>query len=145
MAVNEDGMIGSDDPHGLPWSCPEDMAYFRRHTLGQVVFVGRKTYDLIGRLPQRAVYVVDSKDAFLRTIAFPTGWWIGGRHTYEEALKTGRIDYLFITRIPHKGGTVPAPEIDFSQWELTNNTPGRSCRFEVWSRKSEHWYPVIGK
>ncbi len=51
-AQDERGLIGADGR--LPWRLPADMAWFRRHTLGKPVLMGRKTFESIGRpLPDR--------------------------------------------------------------------------------------------
>jgi dihydrofolate reductase len=42
------GVIGRDN--ALPWHLPEDLAHFKRHTLGGAVLMGRKTWE---SLPER--------------------------------------------------------------------------------------------
>lgn len=43
----------------IPWHLPEDLRWFKRLTLGQVVVMGRKTFEAIGRpLPHRTVIVL---------------------------------------------------------------------------------------
>ena len=37
------GVIGKDNQ--MPWHLPEDLAHFKRITLGQPVIMGRKTWD----------------------------------------------------------------------------------------------------
>src|SRR4051794_7720093 len=41
--------------HGqLPWHIPADLAHFKRMTVGKPVFMGRRTFESIGRaLPER--------------------------------------------------------------------------------------------
>lgn len=56
-AVGSNGVIGRDG--GMPWHLPEDLAHFKRVTMGGVLVMGRKTYDSIGRpLPGRTTIVV---------------------------------------------------------------------------------------
>ena len=51
-AVAKNGVIGKQN--GLPWKIPEDLKFFRESTRGQVVVMGRKSFDSIGKpLPQR--------------------------------------------------------------------------------------------
>lgn len=51
-AVAENGVIGIDN--ALPWHLPEDLAFFKKTTMGSPVIMGRKTWDSIGRpLPGR--------------------------------------------------------------------------------------------
>ncbi len=56
-AQDEQGLIGRDQ--GLPWQLPADMAWFRKHTIGKPVLMGRKTFESIGRpLPDRKNIVI---------------------------------------------------------------------------------------
>jgi len=60
VATTENGVIGNDGD--MPWSLPADLKHFRHiTTLGEsnVVIMGRKTYDSIGKsLPGRTNYVI---------------------------------------------------------------------------------------
>lgn len=52
VAVNKAGIIGCRN--SLPWRVKSDLAFFRATTTGNVVLMGRKTYDSLGRcLPKR--------------------------------------------------------------------------------------------
>lgn len=43
----------------LPWHIPEDLAYFKKHTVGKSIIMGRNTFESIGRpLPKRKNIVV---------------------------------------------------------------------------------------
>ncbi len=56
-AVARNGVIGAGND--IPWRIPEDWARFKRLTMGQVLIMGRKTYDSIGRpLPGRTTFVI---------------------------------------------------------------------------------------
>ena len=56
-AVSENGVIGVDNK--LPWYIPEDLKRFKKLTKGNVVIMGRKTYESIGKpLPDRINIVV---------------------------------------------------------------------------------------
>ena len=48
LARAANGVIGHNN--ALPWQLPEDMAHFKRTTIGSPVIMGRKTWD---SLPQR--------------------------------------------------------------------------------------------
>ena len=67
VAVNPKGIIGNNNM--IPWRVNEDMARFRRLTLNNVVIMGRKTWDSIGRkcLTNRENYIV-SRSASLKLI-----------------------------------------------------------------------------
>ncbi|CAN5152269.1 hypothetical protein BH09PSE3_BH09PSE3_17720 [soil metagenome] len=49
VALNLDGAIGCRN--ALPWRLRTDMAFFREETRGNIVIMGRKTYDSLGRKP----------------------------------------------------------------------------------------------
>ena len=52
-AVGRNRALGKDNR--LPWRIPEDFAFFKATTMGQVLLMGRKTYESIGRpLPTSA-------------------------------------------------------------------------------------------
>ena len=97
------GVIGKDN--ALPWHLPEDMAHFKRTTLGCPVIMGRKTWDSLPPkfrpLPGRLNIVV-TRDAqwqaagaaragsLEEAVALcPPGveaWVIGGAQVYAAAL-----------------------------------------------------------
>ena len=96
-------VIGRDNT--LPWHLPEDLAHFKRTTLGAPVIMGRKTWDslparfrpLPGRLnivvtrqtdwraegAQRAGSVAAAREAAGDA---PVAWIIGGAELYARAL-----------------------------------------------------------
>lgn len=50
----------------LPWHLPDDLKHFKRHTLGQTMLMGRRTYDALvhqfgGPLPGRTTVVVSHR------------------------------------------------------------------------------------
>jgi len=46
-AVDSKNGIGKDG--GIPWKCPEDLKHFRQTTTGNIVIMGRVTYESIGK------------------------------------------------------------------------------------------------
>src|SRR5438067_9831623 len=57
VAMDANRGIGIDNK--LPWHLPEDLAHFKRVTLGHPIIMGRKTWDSIGRpLPGRRNIVI---------------------------------------------------------------------------------------
>ena len=62
FSVDQMGGFGNNGT--LPWAHdPEDMSWFREHTLGQIVVMGRRTWDdpkMIKPLPDRTNVVVSS-------------------------------------------------------------------------------------
>ena len=62
-AVARNGAIGRDND--LLWRDPQDMAHFRRATLGCPVVMGRRTWESIGRpLPGRRMIVLSRDPAY---------------------------------------------------------------------------------
>lgn len=97
------GVIGKDNR--LPWHLPEDMAHFKRSTLGCPVIMGRKTWDSLPPkfrpLPGRLNIVVTRDPALVAEGAAvahsleaardlcpagSTAWVIGGAQIYAQAL-----------------------------------------------------------
>ncbi len=96
------GVIGKDNQ--MPWHLPEDLAHFKRVTLGQPVVMGRKTWDSLPArfrpLPGRLNIVVTRQtdwqaDGALRATSIedamrlcadaPDAWIMGGAEIYRQA------------------------------------------------------------
>ncbi len=82
FARSANGVIGKDGT--LPWHLPEDMAHFKRTTVGHPVIMGRNTWDSLPErfrpLPQRLNIVVTRQ----------TAWQAAGAqvaHSLEEACR----------------------------------------------------------
>jgi dihydrofolate reductase len=64
IATGINGEVGQSNTfNGLPWHNPEDMAFFRRKTEGNVVVMGRKTFDALpfkNGLPDRCNVVIST-------------------------------------------------------------------------------------
>src|SRR3954447_6819956 len=61
--MSENRVIGQGNR--IPWHLPEDFKWFKKMTSGQVVVMGRKTFESIGRpLPNRTTIVLSrSRDS----------------------------------------------------------------------------------
>jgi dihydrofolate reductase len=96
------GTIGKDNQ--MPWHLPEDLAHFKRVTLGQPVIMGRKTWDSLPArfrpLPGRLNIVITRQpewqaDGALRAASIeaamrlcgdaPNAWIMGGAEIYRQA------------------------------------------------------------
>src|SRR5262245_29989317 len=56
-AMSENRVIGRGNT--IPWHLPEDFRWFKQMTTGQVVVMGRKTFESIGKpLPDRTTWVL---------------------------------------------------------------------------------------
>ena len=132
VARARNGVIGRDNT--LPWRLPEDLAHFKRTTMGAPVIMGRKTWESIGRpLPGRRNIVV-SRNAQLRLDGAETAssledalrlcvgveqvFLIGGAQLYAEALPSA--DRLIVTEIDADiAGDAHFPAIDPQRWIAT--------------------------
>jgi len=96
------GVIGKDNQ--MPWHLPEDLAHFKRVTLGQPVIMGRKTWDSLPPkfrpLPGRLNIVITRQgdwqavgalrarsieDAMRLCADAPNAWIMGGAEIYRQA------------------------------------------------------------
>jgi dihydrofolate reductase len=141
VARARNGVIGRDNQ--LPWRLPEDLAFFKRTTMGAPIIMGRKTHESIGRaLPGRRNIVV-SRDATRRfngcdtvtnlddalTLAAqdqaPEAFLIGGAQLYDEGFH--HADKLVMTEISadfEGDATFPAPDVD--HWEEVSRETHRA-------------------
>jgi dihydrofolate reductase len=56
-AMSQNRVIGCGDR--VPWRIPEDLQWFKKLTVGQVIVMGRKTFQAIGKaLPDRTTIIV---------------------------------------------------------------------------------------
>jgi dihydrofolate reductase len=108
--MSQNRVIGQDGK--IPWHLPEDFKWFKRMTLGQIVVMGRKTFESIGRpLPGRETVILsgshfqhpgartvmslveidpsrEERDVFI----------CGGARVYEEALPLCSDLYLTLVK-----------------------------------------------
>ena len=137
IVVAMDAQRGIGVNNELPWRLPEDLAHFKRVTMGHPIIMGRKTFDSIGRpLPNRrnivvtrsdewtheGVEVVHSLSAALDLVRDVPACIIGGAQIFNEALPaTGR---LIVTHIDKTFACDTFfPEIDPAVWrEATRET-----------------------
>ncbi|MBD3610417.1 MAG: type 3 dihydrofolate reductase [Gammaproteobacteria bacterium] len=130
-AMADDRVIGINN--SLPWKLPADMKWFRQHTLGKPIVMGRKTFESFGAkpLPQRtniiitsdkeyqadgAVVVHSIDDAIKAAGDVDEVMIIGGMSFYRQMLP--KADKLYMTLIHDKfKGDAWFPEFDISPWQ----------------------------
>lgn len=146
-AQAHDGVIGADG--GLPWHLPEDLALFRRLTLGSTVVMGRRTWeslpDRFRPLPGRTNVVLTSDRNWSAEGARRAGsvddvlaehgtrndavWVIGGGAVYAAFLP--HADRLVVTHVDLLvEGDTWAPALG-ADWRQVARTPQ-----EAWSTSS---------
>ncbi len=135
-AVAVNGVIGREGT--MPWRIPDDMARFRRLTMGHPVIMGRGTFLSLGRPLAGRINIVLSRDGNLRLpecfvvhsaeeaqlAAGPAETFvIGGTAVY--ALFLPRAEKLFMTWIDAEfEGDAVFPEVPWDQWEEVIETNG---------------------
>ena len=129
-AMTDERVIGIENQ--LPWKLPNDMKWFRQHTLGKPIIMGRKTFESFGSkpLPDRtniiitrdatyqardSVVVHTIEEALQAAGDVDEVMVIGGASFYEQMLP--RADRLYLTFVHARiEGDAWFPAIDFSQW-----------------------------
>ena len=129
-AMTDERIIGIENR--LPWKLPNDMKWFRQHTLGKPIIMGRKTFESFGSkpLPDRtniiitrdatyqardSVVVHTIEEALQAAGDVDEVMVIGGASFYEQMLP--RADRLYLTFVHARiEGDAWFPAIDFSQW-----------------------------
>lgn len=130
VARARNGAIGLDN--GLPWRIPEDLAFFKRTTMGATLLMGRRTWESLGRpLPGRRMVILSRGPAPAAGSADdPVSWApsledalrehgvagrelfvIGGADVYRQAMPLA--DRILITEIdaePRADTFFPAPD-----------------------------------
>ncbi|MEX1166708.1 MAG: dihydrofolate reductase [Hydrogenophaga sp.] len=132
------GVIGKDN--GLPWHLPEDLAHFKRTTLGCPVIMGRKTWDSLPPkfrpLPGRrnivlsrdsawqaegALHATSLEAALAHCAPDSDVWVIGGAQIYAHALPLATS--VVVTEIARSfDGDAFAPELG-PEWVETHRKP----------------------
>ncbi len=137
------GVIGANNT--LPWHLPEDLAHFKRRTLGCPVIMGRKTWDslppkfrpLPGRLnvvitrqsdwqAQGAQSAASLQDALAQCVDTPDAWVIGGAQIYAQSLALAHS--VVVTEIELEvPGDAFAPVLG-SAWQETHRESHTSAK-----------------
>ena len=129
VARARNGVIGADNR--MLWRIPEDLAFFKRTTMGSPIVMGRKTRLSIGRpLPGRrnvavtrnpdfraeGTETVTSLEAAFELLAdAPRIFVIGGGEIYREALPSADRCWVTVLDRDFEGDTV-FPELPENEW-----------------------------
>ena len=150
------GVIGKGGV--MPWHLPEDLAHFKRLTMGCPVIMGRKTWDSLPErfrpLPGRTNVVVTRQadwnapgatraasldEAVALCAAQPRAWVIGGAQLYAQALAAA--DTAEVTEIEADfEGDAFAPELG-GHWreaarEAHTSASGLNFSFATYRKKN---------
>jgi dihydrofolate reductase len=150
-AVAANGVIGAGND--IPWRIAADWQRFKALTMGNVLIMGRKTYDSIGRaLVGRTTFVI-TRDRMWRgngvhavpsvDEAFDQAMLLnpeiifvaGGAEVYRAAWD--RLTGLEITEVDlQPDGEVIFPDIDPDEWSETSREPREGYSFVSYRRRS---------
>jgi dihydrofolate reductase len=136
-AMTDERVIGIKN--AMPWKLPADMKWFRQHTLGKPIIMGRKTFESFGAkpLPQRRNIIITGQKDYRAEGAVVTSsldealkeagdteevMVIGGASIYAQTLP--RADRLYMTLIHVRGieGDAWFPDFDISEWQEMERT-----------------------
>lgn len=154
VAMTRNQVIGRDNK--MPWHLPVDLAWFRRHTTGKPVIMGRKTFESIGRpLPKRTNIVLSRspfehegviwKDSFESAVNFVRDFdeimLIGGGELFKQYFS--QADTLYLTEIQAEiEGDTFFPLINQDEWYIVEEEYHQAdernaydCRFLILRRK----------
>ncbi len=157
-AQDRNGLIGKDGL--LPWKLPNDMRFFREHTMNRILVMGRKTYEGMGKLslPYRKIIVLTSQTDFKveenaevmhsieELLAYAKNcsediYVSGGSRIFQELLPETGIIWRTLIDATFEGDTFIG-EIDFSDFDLVEEHVGivdeenqYPHRFQKWQRR----------
>lgn len=135
VAMTREGVIGLQSQ--LPWYLPADLKWFKAHTLGKPVIMGRKTFEsLKNPLKNRlnivlsrqlstshmshefVQFVQNKREALLLCLGAEECMVIGGASVYQAFFQES--DRLYITWIEKKfSGDTYFPVWNEKEWSLT--------------------------
>jgi dihydrofolate reductase len=141
VAHDRERGIGRDNE--LMWKLPNDMAHFRRHTMGNVVVMGRKTYESIGGglkgrtniVLSRTLPLIQEGDVYVERHFQPTlkrikesprdVYIIGGAEIYRQFLP--HADEVIVTEVDgFFGADAFFPALSPYLWELYATETGKT-------------------
>ncbi len=150
-AVGSNGVIGNGS--GMPWHIPEDLAHFKKATVGGTMLMGRTTFDSIGKaLPGRrsivitrnrewqaeGVIVAHSMAEAMLIAGDGEIFVIGGGQIYEQTIDIATR--LVITEVEQSPeGSVRFPSIDPSLWDEGPRELHDGFSFVSYERSSDRW------
>ena len=143
VAVSENDAIGKDNK--LLFHLKEDMQNFKRLTTNNVVIMGRKTYESIGKPLKDRINIVisrsDNKDeenliwvhsleeAMKKAKEYEKDIYIiGGGSIYKEALEKDIVDKIYLTRINKRVNDADTffPRLDYSKEWIVYHVEGHN-------------------
>ncbi len=150
-AMTEDRVIGSKG--SIPWKIPEETRLFRELTTGNIVIMGRNTWESLPSkfrpLPNRTNIIVSAtmhgqKDAIVcrtvqeavqKTHDYPGEvFCIGGAQIYAAMLPLANALHISQIKKRYEGDTY-FPEIKSDEWKLTETKEFIDFTYKQYARK----------
>ncbi|MGL4905087.1 MAG: dihydrofolate reductase [Cetobacterium sp.] len=153
VAMDENKLIGSNN--SMPWNIPEDLKLFKTITTDNIIIMGRKTFEAIGKaLPNRLNFVLTKNSNFnadnIEVFSSPEEllkncfylqktfnkkiFIIGGSIIYKYFLPI--IDEFHISHIKGKYlGDTYFPDIDFLNFHVINKKEFKDFTYIHYSKK----------
>ena len=144
FAIDAQGGIGRNGT--LPWpKNKQDLAWFRQHTVGQTVVMGRGTWDdpaFPKPLPNRTNIVITSGLIDLLGVTVvnsintvpDNAIVIGGAGLIQSVIQ--QIDTIYLTRFPNDYDCDVRLNIDkiLEEFTIIHGSVGSNITFEIWKR-----------
>jgi dihydrofolate reductase len=153
VARDRNGAIGKGNE--IPWYAPEDLAFFKRETLGGACIMGRNTWDSLPFKPlknrlnlvvssqgvdhEHVFATLDEAIAFAEQNVYGRIYGMGGFGIYSAMLPMA--DRLLTTEVDLEveGADTHFPEFDPAQWveigRCVHRAEGPKCEVVEWVRK----------
>ena len=125
----------------IPWHLSDDLKWFKEKTLNSYLVMGRSTFNVVGPLPKRFIYVLTSYDTLraleptedyryvslydlrTKTILWNNMWVCGGAKTYQAMMPDCNEVYATIVLDEYDGDTfMPEFESQFPNSEILRET-----------------------
>ncbi|WP_165004744.1 MULTISPECIES: dihydrofolate reductase [unclassified Enterococcus] len=154
-AQDKNGLIGKDGL--LPWRLPNDMRFFREHTMDRILVMGRKTYEGMGDLsiPYRHIIVLTTQSDFQvkknaevmhsieELLAYSNNqsediYVSGGSRIFQELLPETGVIWRTLIDAEFEGDTYIG-EIDFSGFQLTEEHIGITDKENRYPHRFQKW------
>jgi dihydrofolate reductase len=107
MAVSKDGYVARGENDDMAWTGPDDKTVFKllTHVGGLPLGVGRKTFEMIPKLPGRSLVSLSMDPTKGCTFTsfydqYPDAWLIGGQTIAMQAIEREMVDQVFLCRSP---------------------------------------------
>lgn len=151
VAKSKNNVIGKDGK--IPWSIPGEQQQFKSLTTNNIVIMGRRTYEEIGKPLSNRFNIVISKtknyegdnlttvsslEEALKYVENKDIYIAGGYNVFKEAIPL--VDKMYITEINQeiKDGTTFFPDFDINDFEKELIDENEQYKRLVYTRKKDN-------